>query len=749
MSDKKAAGGTGVNDPRYPKAQDSKSKRPTTSAQDFKFDEPVPVIDSDFSNIIVVDGLPRVEESKEQKLNNFIKQFFTKIDNGGKIVDVFMPIENKSTVGYGFIEYENKEGAEMALKAKDDKALDAKHKLKILRYSEFESTLAISDEYKAPSEGEYKRESKNFSSWLLDDFGRDQFVLRLGDETQICWNDPIRRSADADQGMEVYYDGAKKKKTKETPRGIEVQPWVKKWVRWSPKGSYLATCHDQGIKLWGGPEFTEIAPFEHKRVTHLDFSPCEKFLVTGNFEGNDAIVTVWDITRMCVKNPAVGAVRSRTFRIAHEAAAKGQWPVFQWSHDDKYFSNVEPNTIKIYATYEIKSDVKTTPATPPFALLDKKAIEVKGVVEASWSPGANIICYWLPESKNQPATIAMRSIAPGEREIVREKNLYSVENIQMHWQSTGEFLCLKISRKKSKKTFTTNFEVFRMRERDIPIEVIELEDPHITHFAWEPRGRIFSVIHGTEGRTSSGVSFYKVQKKATQLLFTLSDRQADRMYWSPAGGVVVLASFAGANARMEFYDVKNNQRYNEVEHFKAQCVEWDPSGRYVFSIASQKMDEKWQYASENGYKVWNSQGGELMSVLKDNLYQVLWRPRPPSLLDGKQVAEIKSTLRSKYWAEFEAEVQKIKSGNQSAAVNLRKQLAQEWRSFLKECEDSYANDKADRVDLRNGEQSDDEDDMVMSDITTQTLISLKEERITEGAWVPGGSASNRALLFDD
>lgn len=37
-------------------------------------------------------------------------------------------------------------------------------------------------------------------------------------------------------------------------------------VTWSPKGTYLASFHEQGIQLWGGEKFEKIGKFKHYKV---------------------------------------------------------------------------------------------------------------------------------------------------------------------------------------------------------------------------------------------------------------------------------------------------------------------------------------------------------------------------------------------------------------------------------------------------------------------------------------------------
>jgi len=44
-----------------------------------------------------------------------------------------------------------------------------------------------------------------------------------------------------------------------------------------------------------------------------------------------------------------------------------------------------------------------------------------------------------------------------------------------------------VDRQKSKNTKSYSFELFRLKERDVPIEVLEIPSPVLT-FAWEPKG---------------------------------------------------------------------------------------------------------------------------------------------------------------------------------------------------------------------------------------------------------------------
>lgn len=51
-----------------------------------------------------------------------------------------------------------------------------------------------------------------------------------------------------------------------------------------------------------------------------------------------------------------------------------------------------------------------------------------------------------------------------------------VYQCKLYWQNQGEFLCVKVDRHtKTKKSTFCNLEIFRVREKDYPVEVVELK----------------------------------------------------------------------------------------------------------------------------------------------------------------------------------------------------------------------------------------------------------------------------------
>lgn len=126
------------------------------------------------------------------------------------------------------------------------------------------------------------------------------------------------------------------------------------------------------------------------------------------------------------------------------------------------------------------------------------------------------------------------------KEELRQKNLFSVSDCKMYWQSNGEYLAVKVDRyTKTKKSTYTGFELFRIKERDIPIEVLELENKNdkIIAFAWEPKGHRFAVIHcdntSSNNNPRPDVSFYSMRSGhntgRVSKLTTLKGKQANAL----------------------------------------------------------------------------------------------------------------------------------------------------------------------------------------------------------------------------
>jgi len=222
----------------------------------------------------------------------------------------------------------------------------AKRYLDMLKYSEWDSDYVPIEKKPVPP-------SENLHKWQLDALGRDQYMCRHGDDTEVSWCDGLRKPVLVSSG----------------PSGVAC--WCKNMVQWSVNGTYLVTIHEQGIGLWGGPNFKRICSFNHKYVQFVDFSPCEKYVVTwdGRVDDEPRLI-IWDVK--------TGA-QMRTFKVLPKHA---EWPIMKWSFDGSYVAQSVDHGVKVFQT-------------PSFKMLDKKIIRCPDIRQFSWSPGgANVFIYW-------------------------------------------------------------------------------------------------------------------------------------------------------------------------------------------------------------------------------------------------------------------------------------------------------------------------------------------------------------------
>jgi len=74
-------------------------------------------------------------------------------------------------------------------------ALDKKHTFAVNMFDDFEKYLKVPEVYQPPEPKAFQA-AESIHSWMLDKLGRDQFVIRSGDMTEVFWNDGKRGRSD-------------------------------------------------------------------------------------------------------------------------------------------------------------------------------------------------------------------------------------------------------------------------------------------------------------------------------------------------------------------------------------------------------------------------------------------------------------------------------------------------------------------------------------------------------------------------
>ncbi|KAL4239629.1 translation initiation factor eIF-3b like protein [Mactra antiquata] len=641
-------------------------------------------------NVIIVDNIPVVGPERLPKLQNVVKKIYEKF---GKIVNEFYPTaDDDKTKGYLFIEYSNPQSAVDAVKSTNGYKLDKSHTFAVNLFSDYDKFENVKDDWEPPQPKPYK-DLGNLRYWLQDPDCFDNYsVIYEGGEKTAIFQNTVHLSS-----------------VREPSLVEERARWTETYVRWSPQGTYLATLHQKGIALWGGPNFDQIMRFSHPGVQLIDFSPCERFMITFSpvpvkSEEPQSIV-IFDIRT---------GQRKRGFNCEAQAT----WPIFKWSHDGKFFARLAPDTLSVYETNT-------------FRLLDNKSLKIDGIRDFSWSPSDNYLAYWVPEENDIPARVTIISM-PGRNEMC-VRNLFNVADCRMHWQKNGDFLCVKVDRySKAKKSEDTgqwkysgiyyNFELFRIREKQIPVDKVECKE-NVLAFAWEPNGNKFAFIHGENPRIS--VSFYIVRPQGkVDSLKVFERRTANHLFWSPTGQFIVLAGLRNMNGVLEFIDTADMTVMNQTEHFMATDVEWDPTGRYVITGVSW-----WGHKVDNGYWLWSFQGRLLQKQQLDRFCQLLWRPRPPSLLASEEIKEIKKNLK-KYSQRFEAQDRLRQSTVSTELLEKRRQLMLDFERYRQNKEDEFNDMKDRRIALRDGVDTDELDNLPDDEYDEEVVeFLLKVEEI--------------------
>lgn len=656
--------------------------------------------DSGFGNIIVVDNLPVVPKEKFEKLVTVVRKIYSQI---GAIKEdgLWMPVDpsTEKSLGYCFIEYNTPQEAELAKEKTQGYKLDRSHIFSVSMFDDFDRFMKVPDEWAPPPNKEYAP-GENLQQWLTDAKARDQFVIRAGSDTEVLWNDAKLLKPDP-----VY------------KRAF----WTESFVQWSPLGTYLATVHRQGAAVWGGATtFNRLMRYAHPQVKLIDFSPGEKYLVTYSShepsnprDANRVLINIFDVRTGKVMRDFKGSADD--FAIGGTGGVTGvSWPVFKWSggKDDKYFARMGKNVLSVYET-------------ETFSLVDKKSLKVENIMDFSWSPTDPIISLFVPETGggNQPARVSLVQI-PSKEEL-RQKLLFNVSDCKMYWQSNGEYLAVNVDRyTKTKKSTFTGFELFRIKERDIPIEVLELENKNdkIIAFAWEPKGHRFAVIHGDNPKPDISIYSMRTAQNTGRVskLTTLKGKQANALFWSPAGRFIVLAGLKGFNGLLEFYNVDELETMANTEHFYATDVEWDPTGRYVATAVTSVHE------MENGFNIWSFNGKHLYRILKDHFFQFLWRPRPASFLTAEKEEEIAKNLK-KYSKKYEAEDQDVSLLLSEQEREKRRVLKEDWDKWANEWKLLHEEEKLERENLRDGEASDEEEEYEAKDIEVEEIVDVTKE----------------------
>jgi len=657
-----------------------------------------------FPETVFICGLPKVGAEKTSKLNNVLDKIIDKYGSNKKV----MPLnpDTNTTDGILFVTFDSAEMADNAAKQMNGFSLDKNHTFKVVKVDEFDKITSRSEEFR-PKTNVARASRVDHRNWLADPNCREQFLLRYQQETEIYWHDTMA-------GEPVLYYGGEREK-----QGGKI--WCDFKVQWSPQGSYITTFHKQGINLWSGDQLQKWkVRFPHEGVKYLQFSPSEEFMLTWN--GSHAMETdenavkffrvlTGECLRTC-RTPQISPLNDR-----------GDFPHFLWSKDGRFVAECNESTILVRDTQN------------EFKLLQdeegrSRSLKYENLATFQWSPKDNIIALWTLEKSNNPARLVLVEI-PSRVELAARCRT-QVE-AKMHWQSEGDYLCLLVTKlSKTGKRGATNLEIFRIREKNIPVDIVEVRDT-VKEFAWETGGNRFAVITTDDtGHKPKLVFYVLVNQKCTQVCsLDLPSNSFTQIFWAPGGQYFVCAAITqGSGGDLLFGGLMPDNKLEILhrdEHFMLTSVEWDPSSRYVITSVTQPHpasmpDEMsgFKYQMEAGYAIWTFQGRQLYKMQKEKLFSISWRPHPPSMLSEDQQKNIKKNIKQ-FSKKYDALDEQAKESARKAFREDREERTNDFLSILDRIRDN--NDRA----LEENGWRDAMDEMLQSQNWEVSNETLEEE----------------------
>ncbi|CAG9327545.1 unnamed protein product [Blepharisma stoltei] len=650
--------------------------------------EPKPLFELRWTNRVIVDNLPEVTAEKEELLIKVLVKVISKAVVPIEPSAVYMPMVDGKSQCFAFVTFPDEELAKTAVVKCNGLAFDKKHSLTVVSFDEFDRLMDTPAEYVEPR----VFTQKELKSWLTDYRSRDQFVIRHEESTKVFWNDSISLNPEL------------------VTAGPSDKVWTDKYVKWSTQGTYLATLHQRGIVLWGGPKFEEIMRLSHYGVSQIEFSPCERYLMTYS-PGAAGQFIMWSLEK---------GEEIRTFQANDEP-----WGTYMYSYNGEFVAKKGNEMISVYNS-ETMAMIEDNDGK-------KAPIPIPQLAEFSWSSGDNVICLHIRESEAKPAQV--RLLAIPSRELIATRMVYEALGFYSFWNNNGEFLISVVTTKhrNNPKPKNSIIEIFYVKKRGIPVESLSL-DFVVSTFSWEPNRNRFALIYAGAHSSKTLVVYEVDSEKIETKKIDQCDTKCSAIAWAPQGGHLVTYSFAAKNnteGRVEFFCVKNQTLYQIEErvHMNMNFLEWDPSGRYLSVGSLQGITQRATQQQGSGYLIFNCQGSDITHAALEKFYQFSWRLRPKSILDPKIYDKIENQL-DELAAKYEEEDKQVKRAAREAQKEKEAKMKDEFFAQVNLYREKWANTHNERAQLLKRTDEEEKGRWIQKVEPVEEILSVKKEILT-------------------
>lgn len=721
---------------------------------------PKPVFDESFEDTIIIQGLPSVDTAKASKLISFVEKKFAEFQP----LSTDMPMgEDGNNLKVMFMRFATSEQAKAAVAGLNGKPLDKVHTFSVDLFSTPDLYTKYPDEYVPLNIDTISRKCTPYlNDHLLDPQFREQLLIRFDDEKMVPQTHINYVDIHNEDILVPHFTAEallQQNKRFTTSR-----------TGFSPTGSYIYTFHQQGIALWAGPNVERVTSIAHDSVCEIDFSPCERYLVTMSEQQSPSIfcdVAVWDIA-------------SSTVIVRYNNILRDQvWPMFKWSYDGRYFARIANKKI------ETKDGDKVKLSFQPFgiALYDTikreivggKPLPAQNLVDYAFSPAGPELAFCCIGQGTLPSRLVIYDV--DKKRELRNNPTFGVENWVLQWQESGEHLLVYMDRKVEKwqgtqnqssnnakpiekKTTVHALDVYFIKKKNIPL--VEYPLPKAaSSLKLSPTQRkvLTTSFHINEkGLSKAEFQLFSFNEQSIELVWSETIpfpsglplepalySEAFQTLWSPQGETFIIAAISSLQANVLVLDASKEKHVDilasDLQLSHGNKVVWDHSGRY-FAIASlrplptnkkddkSKYKEDWKSQVQSRFQIYDFQGRLLLERKVPRLYVIQFRPYPIKHLNSQEKMKITQDLKSKFWPIYERVDDRFEKSKQTEDQTRRTELRIAWRQLRSKCLQQYIQSRPQRKELYNPPWASDEEDEGAYEVVelsrTSKVISTKQ-----------------------
>ena len=206
---------------------------------------------------------------------------------------------------------------------------------------------------------------------------------------------------------------------------------------------------------------------------------------------------------------------------------------------------------------------------------------------------------------------------------ISQKTFFKGDKVQLKWNGLGTALIVlaQTDVDKSNKSYygeTTMYLLSANGSFDARI-TLDKEGP-IHDVSWSPNSTEFGVIYGY---MPAKTTLFNHRGVATHS-FPIGPRNT--IIFSPTGRFALVAGFGNLAGQIDVYDLeKEYRKVCTIESGNPSLCMWSPDSRYILTATTSP-----RLRVDNGIKLWHVGGGIMYNEDMVELYNVLWRPAPPS-----------------------------------------------------------------------------------------------------------------------